>query len=270
MEIPLMEKHRVSGKLELHFLRENLIIKKDSSATELLMWHQGVLMAEAYSMHFKENVRRSVKEKITKGEYPGQAPIGYLNVRTESDRGDIILDNARAPIIKKMFQTYATGTVSLKELVKIANDWGLTNKSRGKKPLNKSHVWKTLENPFYYGLANWGGAKFEHRYPRLIDKSLWDKCHLLLHGRAKSAGKWGSRDFLYRGLIRDHYTGRIITTERHKDKRYEQRAQRNGDEVLSHIRGKLQDKIDKSSQTGSNDKTTVSLLGGQRRKEPLP
>ena len=218
MEIPLMEEHRLKGTIEFHFIRENIVIRKESTSTEILMWHQGVLMAQAYSMNFKENVRRSVKEKIAKGGYPGQAPIGYLNIRTEGDRGDIVLDEVRAPIIKKLFNTYASGNTSLKELVKLAADWGLTNKSRGKKPLDKSHIWKTLCNSFYYGLANWGGVSFEHKHPRLIDKAVWDKCRMLLHGHAKSSGKWGSREFLYRGLIRDHYTGRIITTERHKDK----------------------------------------------------
>lgn len=218
MEIPLLEKYRKSGKLEIHFLRENMVISKDSSGTEILMWHQGVLMAEAYSLHFKENIRRSVQAKIVKGEFPGLAPIGYLNIREVGDRGEIIIDTARAPLIKKLFQKYAAGGVSIKELTKLAADWGLTNKTRGAPKLCKRHIHKLIQNPFYYGLAQWGGNTFEHRYPHLIEKPLFDKCNQILHGRAKSAGKWGTRDFLYRGLIRDHYTQRIISTERKKNK----------------------------------------------------
>ena len=146
-------------------------------------------MAEAYSLHFKENVKRSVATKIAKGEHPGLSPIGYLNQRSIGTRGDIILDPTRAPIVKKLFQIYSTGTVSLNELVKIAADWGLTNKTRLAPRLNKRQIHHIISNPFYYGLAQWGGVKYEHRYPRLIDKALWDKCNMIMHCREKSSGQ---------------------------------------------------------------------------------
>lgn len=222
-EIPLLERLRREGKLEMHFVRENLVINKDTSGTDIIMWHQGVLMAEAYSLHFKENVARSVAGKIAKGEYPGRAPIGYMNVRTLDNRSDIVPDPERAPLVRMLFEEYAKGSSSLKELVRLADDWGLRVKpdrrSNGEIKLRESYIHALLQSPFYYGLAKWGNYTFEHRYERLIPKTLWDSVQDALHGRSNNnSGKRGVKDFLYRGLIRDHYTGRIISTERKKDK----------------------------------------------------
>ena len=217
MEIPLLEKLRRAGKLEIHFCRENIVVHSKSSASEILMWHQGVMMAEAYSLHFKENVRRSISTKVLRGEYPGRGPLGYINIRTPDNRSDIILDDGRAPLVKQLFIEYSHGNMSLKSLINYAYDIGLRTETGGK--LAKSHIHKIITNPFYYGVARWGEYKFEHKYPKLIEKSLWDCCNAILSGKnMHAATRWGSIDYLYRGLIRDYYTNRIITTERKKNK----------------------------------------------------
>ena len=217
MEIPLLEKYRRAGQLEIHFARENIIINQNSSATDILFWHQSVMMAEAYSLHFKENVRRSVLAKVNKGEYPGMAPLGYKNIRTPDKHADIVLDEHESVAVEQLFRTYARGDMSLKSLVDLAYDLGLRTDA-GKK-ISKAYLHRMLQNPFYYGTARWGKFTFEHRHPRIIDRATWDKCQDVLHGRnSHPATRWGSKDYLYRGLITDYYSGRIITTERKKNK----------------------------------------------------
>lgn len=217
MEIPLLEKYRKSGQLEIHFCRENIVINSESTGSEILMWHQGVLMAEAYSLHFKENVKRSISAKVLKGEYPGRGPLGYTNIRTPDNRSDIIFDADVAPRVRQLFEKYGSGDVSLSGLVDYAFDIGLRTVGGGK--LAKSHIHKIIINPFYYGYAKWGKHEFEHKYPRLIDYSLWRRCNDILSGKNQHrATRWGSKDYLYRGLIRDAYSKRIVTTERKKNK----------------------------------------------------
>ncbi len=216
-EIPLLEKYRKSGKLEIHFCRENIVINDKSSGSDIIMWHQGVLMAEAYSLHFKENVKRSISAKVLKGEYPGRGPLGYKNIRTPDNRSDIIIDNETADRVRQLFTEYATGAMSLKTLVDYAYDLGLRTASGDR--LAKGHVHKIITNPFYYGVAKWGEYQFEHKYPRLIEKSVWDRCNAILTGKNQHvATRWGSKKYLYRGLIRDHYSQRIVTTERKKNR----------------------------------------------------
>lgn len=217
MEIPLLEKYRKSGELEIHFARENIVINAKSSATDILFWHQSVMMAEAYSLHFKENVARSVRAKVAKGEFPGMAPLGYKNVRDAAGLADIVLDDRESGAVRQLFQTFAAGDTSLKSLVRLAYDLGL--RGRTGKPLPKSYIHRTLQNPFYYGVARWGQYTFEHRHPRLVDRTTWDKCQDVLSGRnTHRATRWGSKDYLYRGLITDAYSGRVVTTERKKNK----------------------------------------------------
>lgn len=216
MEIPLLEKYRKAGKLEIHFCRENIVINRESSGTEIIMWHQGVLMAESYSLHFKENVKRSISIKVARGEYPGRGPLGYKNIRTPDNRSDIVpADNA--PLVRQLFAKYASGDISLTGLVGFAYEIGLRTDTGGK--LAKSHIHKIITNPFYYGTAKWGKYTFAHKYVPLIEKSLWDTCNDILSGKNQHrATRWGSKQYLYRGLIRDHYSQRIITTERKKNK----------------------------------------------------
>lgn len=217
MEIPLLEKYRRSGELEIHFARENIVINSQSSATDILFWHQSVMMAESYSLHFKENVARSVRAKVAKGEFPGMAPLGYKNVRGADGLADILLDERESGIMRQLFQTFATGNTSLKSLVRLAYDLGL--RGRTGKPLPKSYIHRTLQNPFYYGVARWGQYTFEHRHPRLIDRDTWNRCQDILSGRnTHKTTRWGSLGYLYRGLITDAYSGRTVTTERKKNK----------------------------------------------------
>lgn len=215
-EIPLLEKYRKTGQLEIHFARENIVVSDKSSSSDILMWHQGVLMAEAYSLHFKENVRRSVVAKVGKGEFPGMAPLGYRNIRTPDNRSEIIFDD-NADLVRQLFIDYAKGHLSLSLLVDHAYDLGIRSKTGQK--LSKAYLHRMIQNPFYIGTAKWGDFTFEHRHPRLLDKSIWDTCQDILNGRnSHKATRWGSKNYLYRGLITDYWSGRIVTTERKKNK----------------------------------------------------
>ncbi|MNY09277.1 Recombinase [compost metagenome] len=69
--------------------------------------------------------------------------------------GDV--DPERAPIIKRLFELYATGEYSLRDLRKVAKDAGLTNSLRSKQPLGSSALDRMLDNPFYTGTFRWNG-----------------------------------------------------------------------------------------------------------------
>lgn len=47
-ETPLLDEMRKQGKLELHFLRESLIVNQNSNSSQLLQWDIGVLFASSY------------------------------------------------------------------------------------------------------------------------------------------------------------------------------------------------------------------------------
>src|SRR5690349_19790561 len=71
-----------------------------------LMLHNEFGFSKYYVDSLSENTKRGLREKVRRGEYPGPAPLGYLNdYRTKR----LILDKERAPIVREAFERYATG-----------------------------------------------------------------------------------------------------------------------------------------------------------------
>jgi len=57
-----------------------------------------------YVDSLSENTKRGLRQKVRRGEYPGLAPIGYLNdVRTKT----IVVNRKRSKIIKSAFELYS-------------------------------------------------------------------------------------------------------------------------------------------------------------------
>src|SRR3989338_8838229 len=72
-----------------------------------------------------ENIRREIRLKLSKGIWPQWAPAGYLNDRKTRA---IILDEGKAPFIKKTFELYATGSYTLEGIRERINSLGLTGR----------------------------------------------------------------------------------------------------------------------------------------------
>src|ERR1700676_250450 len=77
---------------------------------EKLMLNQAFSYSQYYSDALSEVTKRGLREKVQRGEDPACAPFGYLkNYSTKR----IIVDRERAPVVKEVFERYATGTVTL-------------------------------------------------------------------------------------------------------------------------------------------------------------
>jgi DNA invertase Pin-like site-specific DNA recombinase len=53
------------------------------------------------------NVKRGLRTRVEMGLWPGVAPLGYLNQKLMDKKCQIIIDPARAPMVKKMFEKVA-------------------------------------------------------------------------------------------------------------------------------------------------------------------
>lgn len=202
--------------VELHFLRENMIINDNASANDIMRWDYAVLSAKAYVTASSENVKRSYKYKLENGEIVGEAPLGYLNVRDEQNKSNVIVDAERAPLIKRLFEEYATGLESTRTLTDKAKTWGLTSKRSGI-PINKAHLHRLLANPFYYGEMLYKGKLYPHKYPPLVSKALFKQCQDILHGKNMESHrryKCMSKPFLFKGLIKCGQCGCLMTSDK--------------------------------------------------------
>ena len=75
------------GRIELHFPSDNLVITKDSPATDLFRLGIGMLLAKYYSDASRDNVRRRFAQMRHDGIWMHKAPIGYKNVSKHSKTG---------------------------------------------------------------------------------------------------------------------------------------------------------------------------------------
>jgi DNA invertase Pin-like site-specific DNA recombinase len=211
-EYPLLDALIQEGKIELHFNTENYVIHKGSVSQERLMWSFGVIMAQSYTDSLRDNVKRSFDHKIRLGELPAMAPVGYLNVRTEQGKSDVVVDESRAMIIRRIFTEFASGAYTLAEITAKAKTWGLRGKTHSGNALNRSHIYRLLNNPFYYGMMEIKGKAYLHKYPPLVDKATVDKCQAVLKGWNKKPFKYGKMEFVFRGLLTCANANRTISS----------------------------------------------------------
>ncbi len=90
-----------------------------------------------------------MKARTLKGYVNSKAPWGYVNTIDRLGNKIIIPHPERAPIIKMLFEEYATGKYTFKELAKKVNKTGL--KSRRGIKFYKQLVANIIKNPVYYG-----------------------------------------------------------------------------------------------------------------------
>ncbi|OZG31284.1 serine recombinase [Rickettsia endosymbiont of Culicoides newsteadi] len=187
-----------------------------------MVWNMFVMMAQSYVDNLRDNVNRSIAQKLRQGEWISTAPIGYLHIKSNNSRdrgkGKIIVDPDRAPLIKKVFETYAIGTHTLSEMLEKTKEWGLRNARGNQGQLCQSHIYSIITNPFYYGVMRILKTKKEypHIYPPIITKEVFDACQAVRLGWNKKPFKYGEKEYIFRGLIKCVATGRLATTETKK------------------------------------------------------
>lgn len=123
------------------------------------------------------NVKRGLRTRIEMGLWPSVAPTGYLNHPDRSMKCHVILDPARAHVIKIMFEKMAYEKWSGRDIYNWLKD-DLKFKSRGDKPLTLSNVFVILRNPFYCGLLEYprkSGKWNLGRHEPIISQELFKK-----------------------------------------------------------------------------------------------
>ena len=142
-EVPTLNNLIQENKTELHFLRESMIVSKDSSAHCELMWYFAVMGARSYALNIRDNVKRSQNHKGQNGGWCWQPPFGYKSaIDAATGKKGLAVDWERAPLIERLFHDYAIRGLSLQALVPVAKAIGL--RTRTGHLLNKSHIESLL------------------------------------------------------------------------------------------------------------------------------
>ena len=165
--------------------------------------------------NLSENTKRGLRARVRNGDFPGLAPFGYINdVRSKT----IVVDKRYAPLLRQLFEQYARGDASLRDLERFLRGRGVVN--RNGKPYGYDKIIGILKNPFYYGDFIYWGEIHEGRHEPLISKSLWDKVQKVI--ALRSYGKEPAKSPAVFGGLLNCACGMSVTHETQK------RTQKNG------------------------------------------
>ncbi len=206
---------------EIHLVKEGIALSRESRSSEKFMHGIKVLMAKNYIDNLSEEVRKGMLEKAEQGLWPSAAPFGYLNVAGPDGKKAIVPDPEQGVLIRRLFEWYATGGYSLKEIGTLARKEGLAYRKSGR-AVPVSTVHKILRSRLYTGEFEWRGKVYQGSHDALISKDLWACVQDILDGRnnktrhPKTGG--GVREFAFTGLISCGHCGCAVTAEIKKGK----------------------------------------------------
>ena len=208
-----------------------------SSAGKLHMDIDGTF-AQHYSRIISEKVKQTNKKMRGEGICNYRAPVGYLNTGNPREKP---FDSIRAPLVKMLFEKYAEGNWSLSDLVKWANDQGLTMPPKRRKrtekelmqdeeliieaserPLTINQLHSLLRNPFYTGKIKGADKKYisSISHKALIDERLFNIVQVALKQKRVSVHYIEKLEFPYRGLIRCGSCARVYSPYEQKGIHY--------------------------------------------------
>lgn len=195
--------------VEVHFAHESLDLA--SRGGRLSADIQAVVAAD-YIRNLRQEVRKGFYGRLKQGFYPLPAPVGYLD-RGKAKAKEI--DPVRGPLVREMFELYATGHYPLQALRMEMARRGLTS-GRSGKPLTLATIARTLHNPFYVGIVHirTTGETFPGGHEPLVSKATFDRVQRVMAGKTSiRATKHG---FAYRQMIKCAGCGLSLIGERQK------------------------------------------------------
>ena len=196
---------------KIHFVKQNLVIHRNAKSDEKFRWDIEIVLAKKYISNLSEEVKKGQKEKIAQGWLPTVPPLGYKTVGEKGHKIHVI-DEDKAPLVKKMFKLYSRGNHSLEKVTEILFEDGL--KSRSNKKLGKSTLHEFLGNLFYVGKIVWNGQVSPGAHQPLVSEELFEKVQSILH--KKGTPKYSKHNFFFKGLLTCSECGGTIAWEQKK------------------------------------------------------
>ncbi|GIW63077.1 MAG: hypothetical protein KatS3mg090_0903 [Patescibacteria group bacterium] len=161
-----------------------------------------------YSDNLSENVKRGIRQKLRRGEYPSKAPLGYVN---NPKTRNIEPDPIKSKIVAKAFEEFAQGKHTLKSLGERLSFWGVVSKTG--KPLCKATIQRMLTNPIYIGVIVHNGETYEGKFEPIVSRATFEAVQKILKARAKPRKSRKRQNFPFVGLLRCGECGGAITAQ---------------------------------------------------------
>ena len=157
------------------------------------------------------NVKRGNREKLKRGDWISSAPFGYVNDKATKTT---VVDADRALYVPQIFELYATGLYSFKQISGLLYEQGLRTKSGNKVHGGQIHL--IINRTFYYGVMESNGKYYRGNHKPLITQELFERCQEVSGNKSRPRAK--TKGFTLSGFIKCESCGCAVTAEIKKGK----------------------------------------------------
>ncbi|WP_424970631.1 recombinase family protein [Dinoroseobacter sp. S76] len=155
------------------------------------------VIAEDYIHNLREEAKKGLYARLKQGLYPFKAPIGYL----DNGKGKVKTPDPKyAPMIRQMFELYASGQHSFRSLHEEMYRRGLRNTKGGR--VSMAGIETIMNNPYYTGLIaiKRNGQTYQGIHEPIVPTSLFRRVQDIKAG--KCGPKVTRHHHLFQGLFR--------------------------------------------------------------------
>lgn len=198
-----------------HFVKDALIMHKNSRSQEWLNWGIRVVMAKNYIDNLREEAMKGWAEKLAQGWLPALPPPGYKTI-TENGKHIHVPDERTKPLIQRAFKLYLEPSHSFASIAVELKQIGV--RTRKGRPYYKSQVQRILSNPFYIGINRHNGKEYPGKQEQIISKELFDKVQQKMHRKRPS--RYRHHNPIFKNLIHCTNCGGVVTWQLQKGRYY--------------------------------------------------
>ncbi len=124
--------------------------------------------------------RSGMEARMRQGVWVWRAPIGYYR---KTKGANLSIDPETAPMIRKVFELYATGTHTYESIASLLTSEGYKT-TTGKDPFPQL-IEKIVRNPLYCGIIRVWDQEFKAAFEPIVDEDLFNRCQPGYRARAK-------------------------------------------------------------------------------------
>lgn len=183
----------ISSGIDVFFANEDIDLRSRGGR---LVADMQMVVAVDYIRNLREETLKGIHGRLKQGILPQNAPFGYLNCGAGKPKA---IDPVRGPLIRRLFELYATGELTLRDLTAQADRLGLRNANN--RPLQMSQVHRLLRKKFYAGLlVSKRFGVFTGAHEPIVSQALFDRVAEILSGKKTRQVKVHA--YRFRRLIR--------------------------------------------------------------------
>ena len=173
------------------------------------------LMRAVYGNYFSDNLAKKTRQRMQasreKGRWCHQAPVGYVNNPVRKASPSLLEDRNRGPLLKTLFEDYASGKHTQVGALRRATRKGL----RSKKGNEIKHIRQILTNPAYAGYLEdpRTGELLRGDWTPLVSETLFEKVRTVLdtQGKRPTPHNRDNEDFPLKSTVKCQECGANFT-----------------------------------------------------------